>query len=91
LECEWIAEKLLTRTQDVWSRYLGREVPREEATAIPLNVQQIAFTFHQIAQQAEEEKAEETQAGVPESSPAKLDKLVGWERESARPPTAGSV
>jgi len=46
LETEWITEDLIARTQDVWCRYLEREVDREEAIEMLLNVQRIALAFH---------------------------------------------
>ena len=47
LESEWITEDLISRTQDVWGRYLEREVDREEAIEMLLNVQRIALAFYQ--------------------------------------------
>lgn len=47
LESEWITEDLIARTRDVWGRYLKREVDREEAVEMLLNVQRIALAFYQ--------------------------------------------
>jgi hypothetical protein len=49
LESEWITEELIARTQDVWGRYLEREVAREEAIEMLLNVQRIALAFYQAS------------------------------------------
>ena len=49
LESEWITEDLISRTQDVWGRYLEREVDREEAIEMLLNVQRIALAFYQAS------------------------------------------
>ena len=49
LESEWITEDLIARTQDVWGRYLEREVEREEAIEMLLNVQRIALAFYQAS------------------------------------------
>lgn len=46
LETEWITEALIARTRDVWGRFLEREVDREEAIEMLLNVQRIAMAFH---------------------------------------------
>jgi len=46
LETEWITEDLIARTQDVWGRYLEREVDREEAIEMLLNVQRIGLAFY---------------------------------------------
>ena len=77
LETDWITEELLTRTQKVWSNYLGREVPPEEATEMLLNVYMIASTFHQVAtEEAEERKREADDHEVPDADP-----LAGWNPE----------
>ncbi len=47
LETEWITEKLIARTQDVWRQQLKRTVDREEAIEILLNVQRIALVLYQ--------------------------------------------
>ncbi len=47
--------------------------PREEATEILLNVQEIAFTFHLIAQKTKEE-----QAAATDPPSAEPDKMAGW-------------
>ena len=46
LETEWITEDLIARTQEVWSEYLEREVDREEAIEMLLNVQGVALAFY---------------------------------------------
>ena len=51
LETQWMSEELIARTQDVWSRYLEREVDRDEAIEILLNVKRIAMVFHQARQE----------------------------------------
>ena len=45
LNVEWITEELLTRTRNVWGRYLGREVSKEEAMEMVMNVKRIADAF----------------------------------------------
>jgi len=74
LECEWISDELLARTQKVWSDYLGRDVPAEEATEILLNVQRIAHTFHEIAMEQKRESAEEDQFAEGHEP----DPMAGW-------------
>ncbi len=49
LESEWITEDLIARTQEVWGRYLEREIEREEAVEMLLNVQRIALVFYQAS------------------------------------------
>jgi len=51
LESEWITEDLIARTQDVWGQYLEREIEREEAIEMLLNVQRIALAFYQASTQ----------------------------------------
>ena len=46
LETEWITEDLITLTQNVWGRHLGREIQRDEAIEMLINVQGIAMAFH---------------------------------------------
>lgn len=55
LESEWITEDLVARTQDVWGRYLEREVGREEAIEMLLNVQRIALAFYQASTEEDDE------------------------------------
>ena len=74
LEAEWITEELLARTQEVWSDYLGREVPPEEATEILLNVHMIASTFYQAATEVAEERRREAEA----HKATNTDPLSGW-------------
>jgi hypothetical protein len=45
LETEWITEDRVARTQEVWGRYLQRDVGREEAIEMLLNVQRVALAF----------------------------------------------
>ena len=45
LNVEWITEELLARTRDVWGRYLGRNVSKEEAMDMVMNVRRIASAF----------------------------------------------
>lgn len=54
LETEWITEELIARTQDVWGRYLERDVDREEAIEMLLNVQRIALAFHLASMEGDE-------------------------------------
>ena len=54
METEWITEGLIARTQDVWGRYLERDVDREEAIEIVLNIQRIALAFYQAATEGED-------------------------------------
>lgn len=77
LEAEWITEDLIARTRKVWSNYLGRDVPPEEATEILLNVHMIADTFRQAALEAAEESKREAEA----SKDADADPLAGWSPE----------
>ena len=51
LETAWISEELIARTQNVWGEYLQREVGREEAIEILMNVKRIAMVFHQARQE----------------------------------------
>ena len=51
LESEWITEELIARTQDVWGRYLEREVDRDEAVELLLNVKRIAMVFYEARQE----------------------------------------
>ncbi|MCC7203688.1 MAG: hypothetical protein IT441_01295 [Phycisphaeraceae bacterium] len=74
MEAEWITEELIARTRKVWSDYLGRDVPLEEATEILLNVHMIADAFHQAAIEAAEERKREAEA----SKMADADPLAGW-------------
>ncbi|NOZ22050.1 MAG: hypothetical protein GXP25_13290 [Planctomycetes bacterium] len=46
METEWITEDLVARTQDVWGLHLGRQVDRDEAIEMLLNVQGVAMAFH---------------------------------------------
>ena len=46
LALQWITEELVAYTQDVWAEQLGREVPREEAVEMLVNVRMVAQTFH---------------------------------------------
>ncbi len=46
LETEWITEDLVVRTQEVWREYLKRDVDREEAIEMLLNVQRVAQAFY---------------------------------------------
>ena len=55
LESEWITEELVARTQEVWGRYLEREVDRDEAIEMLLNVQRIALAFYQASMEDEHE------------------------------------
>jgi len=77
LEAEWITEDLIARTRKVWSNYLGRDVPPEEATEILLNVHMIADTFRQAALEADEESKREAEASKVEDA----DPLAGWSPE----------
>lgn len=74
LEAEWISEELVARTQKVWSDYLGREVPPEEATEMLLNVRMIADAFYQASIDAAEEREQEAEA----SKAADAHSLDGW-------------
>lgn len=49
LETEWVTEDLIAYTQDVWGRYLERDVGRDEAIEMLLNVQRIALAFYLAA------------------------------------------
>ena len=51
LETVWISEELIARTQNVWGEYLQREVGREEAIEILMNVKRIAMVFYQARQE----------------------------------------
>jgi len=51
LETAWISEGLVARTQDVWGRYLQREVNRDEAIEMLVNVKRIAMVFYQAGQE----------------------------------------
>ena len=51
LETAWISEELIARTQNVWGEYLQREVGREEAIEILMNVKRIAMVFYQARQE----------------------------------------
>jgi len=51
LATEWMSEALIARTQDVWGRYLEREVDRDEAVEILLNVKRIAMVFYEARQE----------------------------------------
>ncbi len=51
LATQWMSEALIARTQDVWGRYLEREVDRDEAVEILLNVKRIAMVFHDARQE----------------------------------------
>ncbi|MEX0653672.1 MAG: hypothetical protein WD534_01580 [Phycisphaeraceae bacterium] len=53
LETEWITEVLIARTRDAWGRFLGREVDREEAIEMLLNVQHIAMAFHLVSMEGD--------------------------------------
>ena len=55
LETAWISEALIARTQDVWGQYLQREVDREEAIEILMNVKRIAMVFYQARQEGANE------------------------------------
>jgi len=55
LETAWISEGLVARTQDAWGRYLQREVDREEAIEMLMNVKQIAMVFYQARQEGARE------------------------------------
>ena len=55
LETEWITEDLIARTQEVWGDYLEREVDREEAIEMLLNVQRIALAFFLASMEGESE------------------------------------
>lgn len=77
LEAEWITEDLIARTRKVWSDYLGRDVPPEEATEMLLNVHMIADTFRQAAIEAAEEGKREAEA----SKATDADPLAGWSPE----------
>jgi hypothetical protein len=46
-----MSEALIARTQDVWGRYLEREVDRDEAVEILLNVKRIAMVFYEARQE----------------------------------------
>jgi len=46
LETEWVTEDLIAYTQEVWGRYLERDVGRDEAIEMLLNVQRIALAFY---------------------------------------------
>ena len=45
-ELAWITGDLLDETRSVWSRYLGRPVPEEEAVEMLLNVKRLAEALH---------------------------------------------
>ena len=55
LETAWISEELIARTQDVWGRYLEREVDREEAIEMLINVKRIAMVFYQAQREGAHE------------------------------------
>jgi hypothetical protein len=46
LSLKWISEDLVACTQRVWAKELGREVPRDEAIEMLLNVKLMAEAFH---------------------------------------------
>ena len=52
---QWITEEWVAYTQDVWAEQLGREVPREEAIEMLVNVRMVAQTFHLANQKGERE------------------------------------
>lgn len=55
LETTWMSEVLIARTRDVWGRYLEREVGREEAIEMLVNVKRIAMVFYQARQEGANE------------------------------------
>jgi len=55
LETAWISEELVAYTQDVWGRYLEREVDREEAIEMLTNVKRIAMVFYQARREGADE------------------------------------
>lgn len=51
VETEWIDDGLIARTQEVWGSYLQRDVDREEAIEMLLNVQRLALAFLQAGKE----------------------------------------
>ena len=45
MSMDWIGEDLIAYTRKVWRAELGREVPREEAVEMLLNVKLVAMAF----------------------------------------------
>ena len=46
----WMTDELIADTQRVWARQLRRDIPRDEAIEMLMNVKRIAEAFHLAAQ-----------------------------------------
>ena len=54
LSLAWIDDEWLAETIDVWSEFLGRPVPEEEAIEMLLNVKQLAEVLLSAGQESKE-------------------------------------
>ena len=45
-----MTDELIADTQRVWSKQLGRDIPRDEAIEMLMNVKRIAEAFHWASQ-----------------------------------------
>ncbi len=52
----WIPDDLITYTQEVWERFLGRPVPKEEAIEMLVNARRVAEVLCKAASALEEKQ-----------------------------------
>ncbi len=55
LSLRWVTEDLIAYTQRVWAKELGREVSREEAIEMLVNVKLMAEAFYLAEQEGDAE------------------------------------
>lgn len=49
INTRWMSDELVSYTQEVWGRFLGRPVPKEEAVEMLANARRVAEVFGRAA------------------------------------------